>query len=50
MSFRTFINQLKENGKLVEIFQSVSPRLKLQKLQKTQKPPFSSMIFQVQKS
>ncbi|WP_048117244.1 UbiD family decarboxylase [Methanosarcina vacuolata] len=39
MSFRTFINQLKENGKLVEIFQSVSPRFEASKIAKNTKTP-----------
>lgn len=39
MSFRTFINQLNENGKLVEIFQSVSPRFEASKIAKNTKTP-----------
>ena len=39
MNFRTFINQLKENGKLVEIFQSVSPRFEASKIAKNTKTP-----------
>lgn len=39
MSFRTFINQLKENGKLVEILQPVSPRFEASKIAKNTKTP-----------
>ncbi|AKB49538.1 3-octaprenyl-4-hydroxybenzoate decarboxylase [Methanosarcina barkeri str. Wiesmoor] len=39
MSFRTFINQLKENGKLVEILQPVSPRFEASKIAKNTKSP-----------
>ncbi|HEY3362738.1 MAG TPA: UbiD family decarboxylase [Methanosarcina sp.] len=39
MSFRTFINQLKENGKLVEILQPVSPRFEASRIAKTAKSP-----------
>lgn len=39
MSFRTFINQLKENGKLVEILQPVSPRFEASRIAKNTKAP-----------
>lgn len=39
MSFRTFINQLKENGKLVEFSQPVSPRFEASRLAKKTKDP-----------
>ncbi len=39
MSFRTFINQLKENGKLVEITQPVSPRFEASRIAKKTKAP-----------
>lgn len=39
MSFRTFINQLKENGKLVEILHSVSPRFEASRIAKSTKAP-----------
>lgn len=39
MSFRNFIDQLKENGKLVEILQSVSPRFEASRIAKTAKSP-----------
>ncbi|AKB13797.1 MAG: UbiD family decarboxylase [Methanosarcina thermophila] len=39
MSFRAFIDQLKENGKLVEISQPVSPRFEASRIAKTTKAP-----------
>lgn len=39
MSFRDFINQLKENGKLVEILQPVSPRFEASRIAKNTKSP-----------
>lgn len=39
MSFRTFINQLKENGKLVEVLQPVSPKFEASKIAKKTKAP-----------
>lgn len=39
MSFRTFINQLKENGKLVEFSQPVSPRFEASRIAKKTKDP-----------
>jgi UbiD family decarboxylase len=39
MSFRAFINQLKENGKLVEIPQPVSPRFEASRIAKTTRAP-----------
>jgi len=39
MSFRTFINQLKESGKLVEILQPVSPMFEASRIAKTAKSP-----------
>ena len=39
MSFRSFINQLKESGKLVEIQQPVSPRFEASRIAKTTKAP-----------
>lgn len=39
MSFRNFIDQLKENGKLVEILQPVSPRFEASRIAKTAKSP-----------
>ena len=39
MSFRFFISQLKESGKLVEIPQSVSPRFEASRIAKTTKDP-----------
>lgn len=39
MSFRDFIDQLKENGKLVEILQPVSPRFEASRIAKTAKSP-----------
>jgi len=39
MSFRAFIDQLKENGKLVEIPQSVSPKFEASRIAKTIKDP-----------
>ncbi len=39
MSFRTFIDQLKENGKLVEFSQPVSPRFEASRLAKKTKDP-----------
>ncbi|MDQ1274450.1 MAG: trans-anhydromevalonate 5-phosphate decarboxylase [Euryarchaeota archaeon] len=39
MSFRDFIDQLKENGKLVEIPQSVSPIFEASRIAKTTKAP-----------
>jgi UbiD family decarboxylase len=39
MSFRAFIGQLKENGKLVEISQPVSPRFEASRIAKTVKTP-----------
>ena len=39
MSFRDFIDQLKENGKLVEIPQPVSPRFEASRIAKTTKAP-----------
>lgn len=39
MSFRTFINQLKENGKLVEILHPVSPRFEASRIAKNTKAP-----------
>ncbi|WP_048108250.1 UbiD family decarboxylase [Methanosarcina barkeri] len=39
MTFRAFIDQLKENGKLVEIFQSVSPRFEASRIARAAKAP-----------
>lgn len=39
MSLRAFIDQLKENGKLVEIYQPVSPRFEASRIVKTSKAP-----------
>ena len=39
MTFRAFIDQLKENGKLVEIFQSVSPRFEASRISRAAKAP-----------
>jgi UbiD family decarboxylase len=39
MSFRAFINQLRENGKLVEIPHPVSPRFEASKIAKNKKAP-----------
>ncbi|MGV8076413.1 MAG: UbiD family decarboxylase [Methanosarcina sp.] len=39
MSFRTFIDQLKENGKLVEFSQPVSPRFEASRIAKKTKDP-----------
>jgi len=39
MSFRTFINQLKENGKLIEILQPASPRFEASRIAKNTKAP-----------
>src|SRR5665647_2784692 len=39
MSFRAFIDQLKENGKLVEIPQPVSPKFEASRIAKTIKDP-----------
>ncbi len=39
MSFRAFINQLKENGKLVEIPQPVSPRFEASRIAKKTRAP-----------
>ena len=39
MSFRAFIDQLKENGRLVEISQPVSPRFEASRIAKTAKSP-----------
>lgn len=39
MSFRAFIDQLKENGRLVEISQPVSPRFEASRIAKTAKNP-----------
>lgn len=39
MSFRSFINQLKENGKLVEVTQAVSPRFEASRIAKKTKAP-----------
>ncbi len=39
MSFRTFINQLKENGKLVEVLQPVSPKFEASRIAKKTKAP-----------
>ncbi len=39
MSFRDFIDQLKENGKLVEIPQPVSPIFEASRIAKTTKAP-----------
>ena len=39
MSFRTFIDQLKENGKLVEISRPVSPRFEASRIAKKTKSP-----------
>ena len=39
MSFRAFIDQLKENGKLVEISQPVSPRFEASRIAKNTKSP-----------
>jgi UbiD family decarboxylase len=39
MSFRVFIDQLKENGKLVEISQPVSPRFEASRIAKAVKAP-----------
>ncbi len=39
MTFRAFINQLKENGKLVEISQPVSPRFEASRIAKNIKSP-----------
>ena len=39
MSFRTFINQLKENGKLVEVLQPVSSKFEASRIAKKTKAP-----------
>ncbi|HWQ49472.1 MAG TPA: UbiD family decarboxylase [Methanosarcina sp.] len=39
MTFRAFIDQLKENGKLIEILQSVSPEFEASRIAKTAKSP-----------
>ncbi|WP_292388314.1 UbiD family decarboxylase [Methanosarcina sp. UBA5] len=39
MSFRAFIDQLRENGKLVEISQPVSPKFEASRIAKTAKAP-----------
>ena len=39
MSFRTFINQLKEKGKLVEVSQPVSPKFEASRIAKKTKAP-----------
>lgn len=39
MTFRAFIDQLKENGKLVEISQSVSPRFEASRIARAAKAP-----------
>lgn len=39
MTFRAFIDQLKENGKLVEILQPTSPRFEASRIAKTAKSP-----------
>jgi UbiD family decarboxylase len=39
MSFRAFIDQLKENGKLVEILQPTSPRFEASRIAKTARSP-----------
>ncbi|TFH03895.1 MAG: UbiD family decarboxylase, partial [Methanosarcina sp.] len=39
MSYRDFIDRLKENGKLIEVSQSVSPRFEASRIAKKTKAP-----------